>query len=254
MGVVSAAVFLALAAFAAEPRVGAAEPVPAGRVLVDDFEAALSTAAPPEGWKPLDFRSIRRRTEYRVAKEGAQTYLASRSSASASGLFKEVQADLRDTPVLAWRWRVRGSIERADARRKAGDDYAARVYVAFAFEPEKASFWERARYKTARALYGRYPPKTALNYVWDNRLPVGTRLDNAWTSSVKMVVLRSGDDDAGRWVRERRNVLEDYRRAFKAEPPPLDFVAVMTDTDNTGGYAEAAFDDLVFRAEAALGE
>lgn len=232
---------LLLAALAAPAAAQPAEGVP-----VDDFSSSVSTGAAPESWKPLKFRTTPRQTEYRLAIEGRNVYLAARSSASASGLLKEVGVDLRRTPLLSWRWRVKASVGRADARKKSGDDYAARVYVAFAFEPEKASFWERTRYKTAKVLYGGYPPKNALNYVWDNRLPVGTLLDNAWTSSVKMIVLRSGDEDAGRWVQERRDVLEDYRRAFKAEPPPVAFLAVMTDTDNTGGYAEAGYDDLAF--------
>jgi len=36
-----------------------------------------------------------------------------------------------------------------------------------------------------------------------------------------MIVVRSGTADLGRWVRERRNVYEDYRRAFGEAPPPI---------------------------------
>lgn len=222
--------------------VGWAQPSP---VPVDDFSVA-SESGVPAGWKPLAFKRIPRRTEYRVEREGGDAYLAARASASASGLLKELQVDLGATPVLRWRWRVSGAVQGADARAKAGDDYAARVYVAFAYDPSRASAFERLRYGALRALYGEYPPKAAINYVWDNRLPVGTSLDNAYTSRVKMVVLRSGDGDAGRWVEERVDVLEDYRRLFGGDPPRLRFIAVMTDTDDTAGYAEASYDDLAF--------
>jgi Protein of unknown function (DUF3047) len=48
-------------------------------------------------------------------------------------------------------------------------------------------------------------------------------------------------------VIEERNVLDDYRRAFGEEPPPIAGVAVMTDTDDTGASATAWFGDIVLR-------
>jgi hypothetical protein len=71
-------------------------------------------------------------------------------------------------------------------------------------------------------------------------------LPNAHTDRVRMIVVRSGTADAGRWVAETRNVLEDYRRAFGEEPPPVSGVAVMTDTDQTGGRATAWYGDIRF--------
>ena len=63
-----------------------------------------------------------------------------------------------------------------------------------------------------------------------------------------MFVLESGADHAGRWRDAERNVLEDFRRAFGREPPLLNGVALMTDSDNTGGRATAFYGDLTFRA------
>jgi hypothetical protein len=45
-------------------------------------------------------------------------------------------------------------------------------------------------------------------------------------------------------VNERRNVYEDYRRIFGGEPPEAGAIAIMTDTDNTGGSATAWYDDI----------
>ncbi|MBI4424092.1 MAG: DUF3047 domain-containing protein [Elusimicrobia bacterium] len=233
---------MALVALALLARLaGAAEPV-----WVEDFSAPPAASGLPEGWKPLTFRKVPRRTEYRVEREAGNAFLAARSSASASGLHRPAPVELARAPVLAWRWRVARVVAGADARRRSGDDYAARLYVAFAYDPQRASLWQRARYGTVKALYGEYPPHAAINYVWDNRLASGTELDNAYTSRVKMVVLRSGNGEAGRWLSERRDVREDYRRLFGAEPPRVSFIAVMTDTDDTGESAEAAYDDLAF--------
>ena len=132
----------------------------------------------------------------------------------------------------------------SDPRRKAGDDYAARVYVAFQYDAAGASLWERSRFAAYRLLYGRYPPGLALNYVWESRLPAGTVLDNAYTARAKIVVARSGAAEAGRWVTETRDVYEDYRRIVGALPPRIVGIALMTDTDDTGERTVAYYDAI----------
>ena len=219
-----------------------------GRLLVDDFSSGAGADGLPAGWKPLLFKRVPRRTAYAVAREGENSFVLASSSASASAIYKEVPVDLGATPVLTWRWRVDRVLAKADATRKSGDDYPARVYVAFAYDPAKAGAWEKARYGLARTLYGSYPPKAALNYVWDNRLPVGTVIPNAYTDRARMVVVESGAEKAGRWAREERDVLEDYRKAFGVDPPKIAFIALMTDTDDTVEEASAGYDDLAFLA------
>jgi hypothetical protein len=54
-----------------------------------------------------------------------------------------------------------------------------------------------------------------------------------------MVAVESGDENAGDWVTEKRNVYEDYRRLLGEDPPEIGDVSLMTDTDNTGGEATA---------------
>jgi hypothetical protein len=46
---------------------------------------------------------------------------------------------------------------------------------------------------------------------------------------------------------EERNIDEDYRKAFGGEPPMINGVAIMTDTDNTKESAVAYFGDIVFK-------
>ena len=137
---------------------------------------------------------------------------------------------------------------KVESARKAGDDYPARVYVAFAYQPERESVWERTKFEFYRAFYGEYPPGSVINYVWESRLPLETSYPNPYTARARMVVLRSGAEHAGRWVMERRDVLADYRRLFGIEPPRLVGVALMTDTDDTGERAEAWYDAITLRS------
>ena len=225
---------------------GAQERVPAGA-----FSQAAEGAALPPGWSELVFRNVSAHTRYDLVRDGDTTVLRARSEAAASGLirrFPEPGLDLRRTPILRWRWKIAGLIARADISSRAGDDYPARVYVTFRYDPERAGVAMRMQYGLARSLHGEYPPHAALNYVWDGKAPVGTMVPNAFSERAMMVVVESGARRVGQWVEVERNVYEDYRRAFGEEPPPVSGIAVMTDTDQTGESAEARYGDIELRA------
>ncbi|MBI4715717.1 MAG: DUF3047 domain-containing protein [Nitrospirae bacterium] len=207
-------------------------------------EAAEGQPLPPE-WRPLVFPKIPRHTEYALVRDGEITVVRAVSRAAASGLTREIRIDLREYPVIRWRWKVSNVVRKSDARRKEGDDYAARIYIAFMYEPDRLSLAKKAKYRIGRLLYGDLPIG-ALTYIWESRAPVGTLVDNAYTGFVKMIVVESGDRNTGRWITEERNVYDDYRRAFVEEPPPVSGVAIMTDTDNTGESAVAYYGDIVF--------
>ena len=66
--------------------------------------------------------------------------------------------------------------------RKSGDDYAARLYVAFELPDEAINWQTRLELGIARTLYGERVPDAALNYVWDNHQPINTVLPNVFTS------------------------------------------------------------------------
>jgi hypothetical protein len=212
------------------------------------FAAPTSPEALPEGWEPLTFKKVARSTRYTVVRDGEGWVLKAESDAAASALYRSLDLSPLAYPRLTWRWKVGNILVKGDARKKEGDDYPARVYVAFRHDPTRATVWEKAKYGAYRLVYGTYPPAAVLNYIWDNRLPPGTTLDNAYTDRAKMVVVRSGPAEIGRWVTETRNVLDDYRRLFGGEPPRIAGVAVMTDTDDTGERAVAWYDALAFLA------
>jgi len=201
----------------------------------------------PQGWKPLTFRNIAATTRYSVVPDGAGFVLKAESRAAASGLYRPVDLAPTVYPILAWRWKVENILAKGDERRKEGDDYAARIYVAFQYDPGAATLWEKTRYGTYRLFYGEYPPKAVINYIWANRLPKGAASDNAFTDRAKMIAVQSGPQEIGRWLSEERNLYEDYRRLFGQEPPRIVGIALMTDTDNTGESAVAYYDQIVLR-------
>jgi hypothetical protein len=188
-----------------------------GEVLrIDDFEEGLSPR-----WEQ---RSFQGETTYRVVADNGGQVLRAQSQGTASGLVFKKEYRLQDYPLLSWRWKVRGIIPQANERTKSGDDYAARVYVIF-------PHWF-------------FPKTRTISYVWANTLPQGAAVPSPYTGNAMMVAVESGTEKVGEWQIARRNVLEDYRNLFGAEPPAVGAIAIMTDTDNTGASAEAWYDDL----------
>lgn len=205
---------LALAALA----LGAA----AGVVSVGRFSAGDLA-----GWEPEEFKGV---TTYSLVREDGRQVLQAVSRGSASALVKKIEADPAQTPMLSWSWKIEGTLPGGDGRSKAGDDFAARVYVVF----PSFFFWNTR----------------ALNYVWANKLPVGRAWPNAFAGdNVMMMAVNSGDGQAGKWVSHRRDLAADFRRLFGEEPPGIGAIAVMTDSDNTKGSAVAYYGDLTLSSK-----
>ncbi len=215
-------------------------------IKVGLFSMAQEGTAFPSGWEPLTFKKISRHTQYRIVKENGTSVVQATSRAAASGLTIRVNIDLKEYPILQWRWKVQNIISRGDVRTKEGDDYPARVYITFQYDPDKVGFQEKAKYKIGQLLFGEVPV-AAINYIWGNRTPKGTIVASIYTDLSKMIVVESGNENTGRWVEEERNVYEDYKKAFGEEPPLVNGIAIMTDTDNTQETATAYYGDIVFK-------
>ena len=185
-------------------------------------------------------------THYRSVNWDGVAAIEAQAQASMALLARPVDVDLTATPVLCWRWRVDHTLKTADMSKRRGDDYAARVYLAFSLPPDVLGFAARASLALARAVYGNVVPDAAINYVWDNRYPVGTRMPNAYTDRAQMIVRRSGNQQAGGWVSERVNVADDVVHTFGTDRARLKVLAIAADADNTGESVRSGFADLHF--------
>ena len=173
------------------------------------------------GWEARKFKGA---TEYSLVRDSGRTVVKAVSKGTASGLFKKVKLDPKNFRYLRWSWKIAGAVKNGDETTKAGDDYAARVYVVF---PGRF-FWQTK----------------AINYIWANRLARGEAIPNAFTSHTMMLAVESGPERTGQWITEERDILADYRRLFGGEPRGIGAIAIMTDTDNTGSEATAWYGDI----------
>jgi hypothetical protein len=196
-------------------------------------------------WERYSFGESYGTTRYTLMRRDGRTVMNAKSSASASGLIRRVTFDPATTPIIEWSWTVAGVLPKGDERTRAGDDYAARIYVTFEVDPD-APFTERMTHRTLSALFDEVPFR-AINYIWANKIAQGTHVKNPYSSSVCMIAVQSGNASAGVWKEERRNLVQDYRMCFGSAPTRVNGVAIMTDSDNTKGTAEAWYGDIQIR-------
>ena len=203
----------------------------------------MQTGGEVVGWSELRLGDAER-SQYALVTDGGSTVVRGQADGSASGLVRAFDLDANRFPVLTWRWKADNVLPKGDMRRKGGDDYPARVYVTFDYDPGDLSFGDKIKYRALKALGYDDLPLRALSYVWANKSDQTEIVPNAFTDWVYMVPVESGAAHLGTWRTERRDVVADYRAAFGEDPPAISGIAIMTDADNTGGQATAYFGDI----------
>lgn len=216
------------------------------KISVGHFSTANPNDGLPEHWTPLTFKDIDKHTVYSLVSDSEITVIEADSNGSSSGLTRQIDIDPQEYPVISWRWKIANIYQKGDVSQKSGDDYPARIYITFAYDPEKVGFWDKVKFNSIKLFYGEYPPINAINYIWASKAPKSLTTPNPYTDRVKMIVIESGNDQVQEWISEKRNILQDYREAFGEDPPHISGVAIMTDSDNTGEAAKAWYGDIIF--------
>lgn len=221
----------------------------AGEVVAVARFSALSPGDPvPHEWVMWGANSGKRPTRYRIVGDGDRSALEAYADRGATGLHRHIRVDPRRQPVLEWSWRVESLIPNADSRYARRDDSAARLVISFHGDPSKLDFEQRAKLRLVRAITGDALPYAILMYVWASDLPVGTVVPSPHFDRIRFLVAESGEARLGQWIAYRRDVLEDYRRAFGEEPGDIVSVGVLTDSDNTAHVAHGWYGDITLRA------
>jgi len=190
-------------------------------VVIADF-SSLSSGV-PAGW---ELKEKSGKADFAVVKDGDIAAARFRSADSSFSLQKEVKVDLKQFPVLAWKWKVTTLPAQGDFRKSGTDDQAAQLFLAFS--------------KTK-----------AIVYIWDTTAPQGLMESTSPVPfmTVKVVVVRSGPAETGRWITEVRNVYEDYRKLYGSEPPMVNGVRLQINSQHTGTSAESYFAEVLFKKQ-----
>lgn len=190
----------------------------------------------PTGWHG---RSEAAAEFYKVTEENGNKFLRAHTKNSHEFIGKQFAVDLVKYPFLNWRWRARILPPNGNESVKATGDTAASVNVIL--EDDR--------------ILGIPKPKT-LKYSWSTTLPGGAIAKSPWAiwpARCDIIVLRSGNRQTGKWVKEKRNILADYVKFYGLKEEDLKSkiikgIVLMSDSDNTGSESAADYDDLFFSA------
>jgi hypothetical protein len=192
-------------------------------MVIADFSAGADAKGVPKGWQ---LKEKSGKADFAVVKDGDLHALHLKSADTSFSIQKEVKIDVRQYPVVAWKWKVTKLPSGGDFRKSRTDDQAAQLFLGFS--------------KTK-----------AIVYIWDTSAPQGLMEDapSPPFMTIKAVVVRSGAADTGKWIAETRNVHEDYKKLFGEEPPAVAGVRLQINSQHTETSAESYFADVVFKKQ-----
>jgi hypothetical protein len=213
-------------------------------------EAASFSRARPGAklapWEPYFVRRGTAPTSYRVVELDGGAALEADAQEGGSGLYRKIRIDPKRHSVLEWRWRVPAD-PGTPLAASSGSSALARVTLAFHGDPNKLDFDDRAKLRLAMLLTANGLPYASLIYVWMLDVPAETVLRSPYTDRVRMIVVESGTQRIGQWITVRRNVLEDFRRAYDEEADDIVAVGLMTDPGDDGSRRRSFYGDITFR-------
>lgn len=139
----------------------------------------------------------------------------------------------RSYPFLSWSWMALKLPVSGDVRKKGYNDQGLQIVVAF-------------------------ENRKVLSYVWDSNAPEGTIMDESigWPVNlgIKVLVVKSGAADTGKWITHTRNLREDYMHLYGEEPPRIKGIRIQMNTQYTKDTAEGFVQGFTLSSEPVVPE
>jgi hypothetical protein len=177
-------------------------------------------------WEQLKFG---RPTDYSIVREGSSNCLKAVADQTCSALMTKVELKPPARLVVRWQWKIDHVPTNSTDNIASSFDHTARIIIAF------------------DTFFG--PPRT-LNYVWANRENIGAEFPHPLSGRAQMIALQSGNQKAGAWIAEKRDVTADWHLLFGDKPmPAIVAVGVITDSENTGTQVTGCYQNIELLAE-----
>jgi hypothetical protein len=202
----------------------------AADVVIDDWKShKLGAHGIPDGWLGGQTWGLPQ-YDMTIEENDGHRVLHLKSKIESSAVRRDIRGrvNLKQTPILEWSWKAITLPKNGDCRKKSTDDQAAQLYIVWPRFPEAVR-------------------SQILGYIWDSTAPAGSIVKSEKTSTVTYVVMRSGTADVGKWITERRNVLEDYQKIYGGQPDNPGYISLAIDSDDTVSSAESVFGSILFR-------
>jgi hypothetical protein len=191
-----------------------------GEIVLADFRQAQTAVA--DSWELVVKTG---EPQLQLVQDPDGQALQLRSTHASFALQRKVNISLQDYPYLVWQWKVTTLPEEGDFRHAHTDDQAAQLIVAFS-------------------------SNRFLSYVWDSTAPKGMLAEAPSQSflGVAVLVLQSGRQELGTWMTERRNLIEDYMRAFGEAPETMKGLRIQINSQHTRSQAETYWKSIALQS------
>ena len=167
------------------------------------------------------------KTKYSIGDNENGNFLKAEANNSASGLGKEININLIETPFLNITWKVEKDLSGINENSKKGHDYAARVFV--------------VKKTGATPLSNR-----AMNYVFSSNNDVNDYHPSPFTKKSIDYVLSTTKKNLNEWVTVKVNVREHFKKFHNLDLKEINGIAIMADTDNSKLDSISYFQNIYF--------
>jgi hypothetical protein len=192
------------------------------RLLIEDFSQGADQKGIPTGW---ELKENEGNAAISLIKENGSPVLHLVSDKASFALTKEIEVDLKQYPFIHFGWKAIELPKGGDFRDKQTDDQAGQVYIVF------------GTFKLTAKVVG---------YLWENSAPrFTTGVSPAW-GKTRLIVLQSGSENIGKWIREKRNVYDDYQALFGKKPPQANLISLFINSQHTQSRAECYYGEIYF--------
>jgi hypothetical protein len=213
------------------------------------FSSAKAGGPPPPEWKSVALASFKNNTDYMAVVEDGAVVMRATAHNAASLLAVQTDFDPHQFPIISWRWKVAQGIPAAHTGEQAKEDAPVRVIVAFAGDTSKLAFKDRFAASAAQTISGQPLPYATLMYLWGSKVALDSITTSTRSARIKMLAVAIDDQGIGKWLSYKRNLVEDFKRAFGEDPGNVTSIEILTDTDNTGADALAYYGDISVSAK-----
>jgi len=178
-----------------------------------------------------DKRVLSEGASWQVVDDSGDQAIKFRSKSSSLSLEKMIVVDLRQTPYLEWVWKVTVLPKGGDFTATLTDDQAGQLLVTF-----------------PKTLFER---RKVITYLWDSTVPKGTMANAPGLPfvNIKAIVVESGESQLGKWVHEKRNLLENFQTLFGSTPERAIGLRIQMNSQHTHSAAEAFWKTIRFTSE-----
>lgn len=216
------------------------------RIILEDFEQQTPNEL-PRHWYDRDGNeqlvemdeNIQEEFKYEVVEENGNRFLryeGTRAKHINLPLIDKNEnniydIDIYETPILSWKVRAHDLPEGANEDVDSKNDSVASIYVVF---------------EMGRVALVKKVPKS-IRYSWSTTLEEGTELSKLFGNQ-KIKIVKTGEQDLGKWVAFEVNLVEDYRRMYGDDPPSNPMaILILSDGNSTGSNVKADYDDIMLK-------